>query len=139
MSAPPLGSPSQDPPRKEVLPALAECKKAGIRVIVITGDNKNTAEAICREIGLFTPDENLAEKSMTGGDFMRLPEGAKRGVLLEGLKAGSGLVFSRAEPVHKQEIVRLLKAGGHVSDREECLFTARAVRRFAMSNRALSG
>jgi Ca2+-transporting ATPase len=52
---------------------------------------------------------------MTGGDFMRLPEGAKKGVLLEGLKGGAGLVFSRAEPVHKQEIVRLLKAGGHVS------------------------
>jgi Ca2+-transporting ATPase len=98
----------QDPPREEVYDAIEDCRAAGIRVMVITGDNKETAEAICREIGVFSPDEDITFKSLTGKEFMALED---KKTLLRGK---GGLLFSRAEPRHKQEIVRLLKEDGEV-------------------------
>ncbi|CAN1227001.1 Calcium-transporting ATPase, endoplasmic reticulum-type [Linum grandiflorum] len=98
----------RDPPRKEVPQAIEDCRAAGIRVMVITGDNKNTAEAICREIGVFGPYDDISSRSYTGRDFMDLPN--KKDVL----RQSGGLLFSRAEPRHKQEIVRLLKEEGEV-------------------------
>ncbi|KAK1373648.1 ER-type Ca2+-ATPase 1 [Heracleum sosnowskyi] len=98
----------RDPPRKEVRQAIEDCKIAGIQVMVITGDNKNTAEAICREIGVFGPNEDISSKSLTGREFMDHRD--KKGHL----RQSGGLLFSRAEPRHKQEIVRLLKENGEV-------------------------
>ncbi|XP_010253395.1 PREDICTED: calcium-transporting ATPase 4, endoplasmic reticulum-type-like [Nelumbo nucifera] len=100
----------RDPPRKEVHKAIEDCRAAGIRVMVITGDNKNTAEAICREIGVFGPYEDISLKSLTGKEFMdRSLHDQKRH-----LNQNGGLLFSRAEPRHKQEIVKLLKEDGEV-------------------------
>ncbi|WVZ95963.1 hypothetical protein U9M48_041663 [Paspalum notatum var. saurae] len=98
----------RDPPREEVFDAIEDCRAAGIRVMVITGDNKETAEAICREIGVFSPDEDITFKSLTGKEFMALGDKKKL------LRTKGGLLFSRAEPRHKQEIVRLLKEDGEV-------------------------
>ncbi|CAL9055167.1 calcium-transporting ATPase 1, endoplasmic reticulum-type-like [Musa acuminata AAA Group] len=100
----------RDPPRKEVHKAIEDCRTAGIRVMVITGDNKETAEAICRDIGVFTLDEDIHSKSFTGKDFMSRSSNEKKSLL----RQNGGLLFSRAEPRHKQEIVRLLKEDGEV-------------------------
>lgn len=101
----------QDPPRPEVRSAINDCRKAGIRVVVITGDNKLTAEAICRKIGVFEDSVALNGRSMTGLEFSGLSEREKRHVL----ERKEGLCFSRAEPRHKQDIVRLLKDMGEVT------------------------
>ncbi|KAL5538864.1 hypothetical protein UlMin_043561 [Ulmus minor] len=100
----------RDPPREEVHKAIEDCGEAGIKVMVITGDNKSTAEAICKEIKLFSRGEDLRGKSFTGKDFMALSSPEQ----IEILSKPGGKVFSRAEPRHKQEIVRLLKEMGEI-------------------------
>ncbi|KAJ8599142.1 hypothetical protein CTAYLR_008299 [Chrysophaeum taylorii] len=102
-----------DPPRPEVPAAIAACRAAGIRVIVITGDNKLTAEAICSEIGVLDGDFDKAKHSITGRDFAALSKEDQKAFLLS--SDLSGRVFSRAEPRHKQDIVRLLKESGEVA------------------------
>lgn len=101
----------RDPPRPEVKDAISDCKKAGIRVIVITGDNKLTAEAICAEIGVFDSMREAAEFSFTGREFTQMTKQQQRKCLKGQF---NGVVFSRAEPKHKQDIVRLLRDDGHI-------------------------
>jgi len=101
----------KDPARPEVSPAIANCVQAGIRVIVITGDNKSTAESICRNIGIFEDDEDLTGKSFTGREFLALPEDEQLAHLFSDSR---GRVFSRAEPAHKQRLIRLLKSRNEV-------------------------
>jgi Ca2+-transporting ATPase len=102
-----------DPPRPEVRPMIETCHTAGIRVIVITGDNKLTAESICRKIGVFSEDEDLSEKSFTGAQFFALSQEKQIEFLMK--KCNRGLVFSRTEPKHKQQLVKMLKQQGEVA------------------------
>ncbi|KAG0003015.1 hypothetical protein BGZ79_001865 [Entomortierella chlamydospora] len=97
-----------DPPRPEVAAAIAKCKTAGIRVIVITGDNKNTAESICRKIGVFSQHEDLTGKSYTGREFDDLSEKEQL------LAVSRASLFSRTEPTHKSKLVDLLQSMGEV-------------------------
>ncbi|KAF2178562.1 calcium ATPase [Zopfia rhizophila CBS 207.26] len=97
-----------DPPRPEVRYSIAKCRSAGIRVVVITGDNQNTAETICRQIGVFGQYEDLTGKSYTGRQFDDLSEPEK----LEAAKRAS--LFSRTEPSHKSKLVDLLQQAGEV-------------------------
>ena len=101
----------RDPPRPEVSAAIADCHAAGIRVLVITGDNKLTAEAVCRDIGVFEPGQDLGPRSFTGSAFAALSPDEQRAAL----GGEGGLCFSRAEPRHKQDIVRMLKSMGEVT------------------------
>jgi P-type Ca2+ transporter type 2C len=86
----------KDPARPEVNDAIANCVQAGIRVIVITGDNKSTAESICRNIGIFSETESLEGKSFTGRDFLALSEDEQLKLLFSDNR---GRVFSRYVPI----------------------------------------
>lgn len=97
-----------DPPRPDVAAAIKKCYDAHIRVIVITGDNKETATAICRLIGVFSATEDVSHSAYLGSEFAALSAEAQ-------LKAVSeARLFSRVEPRHKQHLVELLKSQGHV-------------------------
>lgn len=116
-----------DPPRPECRQAIQECRDAGISVIMITGDNKNTAEAIALKLGILATGGNHKENSFTGQEFDALKTDAERAedkedtgdragekqveVLRKILarKATEGAVFSRTEPRHKQMIIKALK------------------------------
>jgi Ca2+-transporting ATPase len=100
-----------DPPRPEVRPMIETCHTAGIRVIVITGDNKLTAESICQKIGVIKDGDDISRRSFTGGQFFSLPLEKQN----EYLSDGHGMVFSRTEPKHKQQLVKMLKALGEVT------------------------
>ena len=97
-----------DPPRSEVAQSIRQCREAGIRVVVITGDNQNTAETICRQIGVFGEHEDLKGKSFTGRQFDDLSESER----LQAAKTAS--LFSRTEPGHKSKLVDLLQSTGEV-------------------------
>uniref|UniRef100_A0A671K5S5 Calcium-transporting ATPase n=1 Tax=Sinocyclocheilus anshuiensis TaxID=1608454 RepID=A0A671K5S5_9TELE len=93
-----------DPPRKEVIGSIKLCSKAGIRVIMITGDNKGTAVAICRRIGIFNEDEDVEGRAYTGREFDDLTPEAQR----EAVKRAR--CFARVEPAHKSKIVAYLQS-----------------------------
>jgi magnesium-transporting ATPase (P-type) len=94
----------EDPPRPEVARSIAACRRAGIKVCMVTGDHPATARAIATEVGLLGPEGRVIE----GRD---LPEDE---ALLGALVDRDGIVLSRVTPEDKLRIARALRARGHV-------------------------
>ena len=93
-----------DPPRTEVREAMAKCRTSGIRTVMITGDHKNTAVAIARELGFY--DES--SKALTGEDVDGLSDEALEGAVED------VTVYARVSPEHKLRAVRAWKRRGAV-------------------------
>ena len=90
-----------DPPREEAIDAIAECRRAGIRVIMITGDHAATAREIARQLGLAADAPVL-----DGRDIDRLDQAGLRRALAE------ASVFARTTPEHKLRLVEALQSDG---------------------------
>ena len=92
-----------DPPRESVKEDIARCIRAGVRVVMITGDNGITASSIAGQIGM----EN-SDKIITGDELNAMSDEELR----ERVKEVS--IFSRVIPEHKMRIVRAFKENGHI-------------------------
>ena len=93
-----------DPPREESMAAVAECKRAGIRPIMITGDHKVTAAAITKRIGILEDESEACEgaviDSMSDEELKNFVEGIS--------------VYARVSPEHKIRIVRAWQEKGNI-------------------------
>jgi len=94
-----------DPIRPEVIPAIQECKEAGIRPIMITGDHRDTAVAIARDLNMIT-DESQA---ITGSELNALSDEELRESI------GNYSVYARVQPEHKVRIVTAWQENGKVT------------------------
>ncbi len=94
-----------DPVRPEVKAAIEECRSAGIRAVMITGDHKDTAVAIAKELGIITD----ASQAITGAELDKISDEE----LLETVKQYG--VYARVQPEHKTRIVNAWKANDAIT------------------------
>ena len=94
-----------DPIRPEVKDAIAECRAAGIRPVMITGDHKDTAVAIAKELGIIAE----ASQAITGAELDDIPDSE----ICEAVKKYS--VYARVQPEHKTRIVNAWKQNGAIT------------------------
>ena len=94
-----------DPVRPEVKDAIAECRTAGIKPIMITGDHINTAKAIARELGILSDDS----QAMMGVDIDKYTD-EEFEAIVENIN-----VYARVQPEHKTRIVNAWRSKGYVT------------------------
>ena len=92
-----------DPPRPEVRQAIAQCRRAGVRVIMMTGDHPVTARAVSRQVGL-----SERAQVVTGDEIGALDDAALV------LRLREADICARLRPEHKLRLIRLLRADGEV-------------------------
>jgi len=94
-----------DPPREEVKPAIALCHKAGIRVVMITGDHKLTASAIGKSLGILRPNEI----ALSGEELDLMTDDELN------IAVNHTSIFARVSPTHKVRIVKAFQANGQIT------------------------
>ncbi|WP_027389850.1 cation-transporting P-type ATPase [Chrysiogenes arsenatis] len=92
-----------DPPRPEAIESIAACHRAGIRVIMITGDHAGTAKAIGREMGI-----GDGKYAITGSELEMASESELQALVRQ------NVIFARTSPEHKLRLVMALQANGDV-------------------------
>ncbi|MEQ1807917.1 MAG: HAD-IC family P-type ATPase, partial [Burkholderiaceae bacterium] len=99
-----------DPPREEAKAAVAHCRAAGIRPLMVTGDHKLTGLAIARELGITRESESArdADRAVDGAELERMSDAELRDQLPH------IAVFARVQPAQKLRIVQALQARGDV-------------------------
>jgi potassium/sodium efflux P-type ATPase len=95
-----------DPPRPEVKDAVSVCKKAGIRVVMITGDYQVTALSIAKQVGIVSSDD---PEVITGADFSNLTNEQLKDILIK-----KEVIFARVNPEHKLRVVNVFKELGNI-------------------------
>jgi len=96
-----------DPPREEVKDAIHTCKKAGINVVMVTGDHKLTAMAVAKELNLLGENEEEG-KVLTGGELEKLSDEQLADMVQR------VVIYARVSPEHKMRIIKAWKAKGQV-------------------------
>jgi len=96
-----------DPPREEVKDAIFTCRKAGIKVVMVTGDHKLTAVAVAKELNLLGEDEEQG-KVLTGEELEKLNDEQLTD------QVQNIAIYARVSPEHKMRIVKAWKAKGQI-------------------------
>ncbi len=96
-----------DPPREEVKDAIQTCKKAGINVVMVTGDHRLTAVAVAKELNLLGENEEQG-KVLTGAELEKLGD-EQFNDMVERV-----VIYARVSPEHKVRIIEAWKAKGHI-------------------------
>ena len=103
-----------DPPRREAIEAISDCQKAGINVVMITGDHKDTATAIAKEIGILNRDAHIGEENqnhkeiLTGQELEDLSDEEYERI------AKDIKVYARVYPEQKRKIIEVLQNHGEI-------------------------
>lgn len=92
----------QDPPRPEVKPAVEDCHRAGIRILMITGDYGLTAQSIAQEVGIISS----ACRIVKGKELDQLSDEQVKEIL----RGSCNVIFARAVPEHKMRIASILES-----------------------------
>ncbi|CAI2191862.1 11376_t:CDS:2 [Funneliformis geosporum] len=117
----------EDPPKHGVREAIGTCRKAGIRVIMVTGDHPLTAESIGRKINLVTSDTKSLVAKKTGRPIESIRDNEYNAIVIHGEEIDSlsdndwdnifhkeEIIFARTSPRHKLEIVKRAQSMGHI-------------------------
>jgi len=97
-----------DPPREEVKEAIYTCRKAGIKVVMVTGDHKLTAMAVAKELNLIGENEDEAGRVLTGAELDKFSK-EEFEEIVENL-----VIYARVSPEHKVRIVKALREKGYI-------------------------